>query len=59
MKPAAVKAAIRSAYEDTAAAVVAACASRSLKDGACVVAALVVDATVYIANLGDSKVLSA
>lgn len=55
MKAAAVKVAIKKAYDDTAEAVVAACAANGWKDGACCVALLVLNDMAYVINLGDSK----
>ena len=55
-KAAAVKGAIKTAYNSTAEAVVAACNTNGWKDGACTIALLVIDAMVYVINVGDSKV---
>ena len=50
------KGAIKTAYNSTAEAVVAACNTNGWKDGACTIALLVIDAMVYVINVGDSKV---
>jgi serine/threonine protein phosphatase PrpC len=56
LKAGAVKTALRCAYESTAVAVGAACEAHSWRDGACVIAILIVDDAVFVAGLGDSKV---